>query len=466
MAEIHDIFEWLSSNEERVYPFKEDKTLISDEGFQLPFDLIIDAVALGGTAESVLYLAQVITTDEEIMLFFKVVGEDLVVAEFTIPREAESVRKMFYADPDDLLDNAGLVVPIPGLESSGQATTGSLDPHWILTESPASLDVVVYDPGTFPPLWTAVVPAGARWIGPGPGADAGAPPRPVGLYKYQITLDLTDLDVTTMSLSGKWATDNNAEIYVNGVPTGITTPRWGFTVTRDFSIPPSFFVEGLNTLEVWVTNPVGGLLGSVSPTAFFMFFADPLETLGLTPGSKIPAGTANTVERKLPERFEMKIVAGPSVLTIPSGLDLHFTEDTACLEPSTVAAQPLTVLSLADADDPDTKLTDDVFIGEGWNMCIRLDEKRQILFFDAIPGCGLGPFIDCTPFEEAPRRIRYINGLTANPGSHSFTIEGDRCIEVLNYPDSNMIVLHNHCRPCCDCDRLVDLDTRITALGG
>jgi hypothetical protein len=131
-------------------------------------------------------------------------------------------------------------------------------------------------------------------------------------------------------------------------------------------------------------------------------------------------------------------------------------------------------------DSPATtgpRFTGDVAFADGFNMEVEVDEENNAFIFTAGRGGGLGPLIECAPFDEVPRRLRFINGrqgapytLLARTESPSipptnFSIKGDRCVEILHYPDLNMIVLNDHCKGC-DCERLVDLDDRITALGG
>ena len=54
-------------------------------------------------------------------------------------------------------------------------------------------------------------------------------------------------------LSGEWATDNSAKIYLNGLDTGFTKGWTGFTALTSFVIT-SGFKDGLNTLEFRVIN--------------------------------------------------------------------------------------------------------------------------------------------------------------------------------------------------------------------
>jgi hypothetical protein len=68
-------------------------------------------------------------------------------------------------------------------------------------------------------------------------------------------------------LSGLWASDNAACIYLNGANTGDCLPDIGYTTLQAFSIT-SGFVSGLNTLDFVVNNSGGptGVIAEVSGT--------------------------------------------------------------------------------------------------------------------------------------------------------------------------------------------------------
>ena len=150
-------------------------------------------------------------------------------------------------------------------ESSGGTAlpVGTLDPHYTLISAPSGVPLTA----------TAETPNGAYtantatadWIGPSSnGNDSFA----VGNYDYRTTFSLTGDNPATAQLSGSWASDNNACIYLNGVNTGDCTPFAGFSSLTSFSIT-SGFVAGTNTLDFVVTNGGGptGVFAEVSGTA-------------------------------------------------------------------------------------------------------------------------------------------------------------------------------------------------------
>lgn len=98
--------------------------------------------------------------------------------------------------------------------------------------------------------WVAA-PAGSAWIGPSPeSAETAA--DPAGAYCYALSFSVPDLQ----SISGWWATDNSAEIFLNGVSTGITKGDTGYTSLDWFTITGDF--TGHDTLVFRVQNLSGG----------------------------------------------------------------------------------------------------------------------------------------------------------------------------------------------------------------
>ena len=107
----------------------------------------------------------------------------------------------------------------------------------------------------------------SKWIGP--KANESHYLRP-GKFDYQTSFDLTGLDPNTAILKGKWTSDNNATLYLNGVATGNTTPPGGFSYFSRFSIKTGF-VAGVNTLDFVVRNIRGRNVPS-NPTGLRVVF--------------------------------------------------------------------------------------------------------------------------------------------------------------------------------------------------
>jgi hypothetical protein len=95
----------------------------------------------------------------------------------------------------------------------------------------------------------------SQWISPSPNqlccpGETGNLP---GSYVYRLIFDLTGLDPSTAEITGQWSTDNNGAIFINGLPSGNTTPFAGFGSFHPFSVS-SGFVPAINMLDFVVEN--------------------------------------------------------------------------------------------------------------------------------------------------------------------------------------------------------------------
>jgi hypothetical protein len=163
-------------------------------------------------------------------------------------------------------------VPIPGVFSTGVDDSGIAlapgmpDPHYALILDPShSLDPKPKVTNDRPPTWVAN-PTGspaAQWINPnGIGGATSTKGRLVdGTYTYSLTFDLAGLIPSTAVISGQWASDNDASMFLNGDVVPVSSipfpdPSWtpySFDHFTAFTIS-SGFVDGLNTLEFAVHN--------------------------------------------------------------------------------------------------------------------------------------------------------------------------------------------------------------------
>lgn len=142
------------------------------------------------------------------------------------------------------VDSGGVALPAPG----------SLDLHW-RTQGTDPLTAI--DPNG---AWIANVtsgPAQSGWIGPNPATfTTGAT---IYSQEFKIPAGATDL-----SLRGRWATDDGARLYLNGLEIlsaqtdGNAFPS-PWTVFQDFSLDDaSFFLPGaMNRLEAHIVNTGG-----------------------------------------------------------------------------------------------------------------------------------------------------------------------------------------------------------------
>ena len=137
-----------------------------------------------------------------------------------------------------------------GVDGSGVALNyGDADLHYSLTlpGGAAATAMAVQKHSN----WVAP-PADAQWIAPTPvGTDDAA-----GIYIFETTFEAQSTN--GLSISGKWATDNSGEIWLNDQNTGITRAfgsvgDYGFQSLEPFEIT-SGFVAGVNTLQFRVQN--------------------------------------------------------------------------------------------------------------------------------------------------------------------------------------------------------------------
>jgi hypothetical protein len=134
---------------------------------------------------------------------------------------------------------------------------GTPDPNYSLVALPPGSctgPAQVLLPGSLPGVW---VPNGpnSQWIGADPSSSCQG-----GVYHYRLCFNLRCTDGA--SILGQWSADDNAEILLNGAPTGNTIPSPQYPNIPLYQwFPVSItngFVCGMNCLDFYVTNAVGG----------------------------------------------------------------------------------------------------------------------------------------------------------------------------------------------------------------
>lgn len=137
---------------------------------------------------------------------------------------------------------------------------GSATAFWSLSAQPSGAG---YAAGSNPfryhhPAYAADL-GNAAWVSPAASGIAGAG----GFYTYSLAIDLTGLDPATASITGRFSTDNNGSIGLNGgTAASLTFAEFGSL--HAFSLTSGFHA-GINTIDVSVNN--GG-----DPTAFLVVF--------------------------------------------------------------------------------------------------------------------------------------------------------------------------------------------------
>ena len=168
---------------------------------------------------------------------------------------------------------------VPGLYNTGvdvdkqPLAAGATDSHYTLLVNPdnTSSTLALVQSGN-PVPWNPNS-ATSLWIGPrantggaaGQTVDAG---EGLGTYVYRTSIDLTNFDLSTVTIRGKWASDNEGiAIRVNGtVVTGLNNLVNSFgglkSFTLDSVIAPTL-TTGINTIDFVIINmdPVAGFTG-------------------------------------------------------------------------------------------------------------------------------------------------------------------------------------------------------------
>ena len=169
---------------------------------------------------------------------------------------------------------------VPGLYNTGvdvdkqPLAAGATDPHYTLLVNPdnTSSTLALVQSGT-PGAWNPNS-ATSLWIGPrtntggavGQSVNAG---EGLGTYVYRTSIDLTNFDLSTVTIRGKWASDNETiAIRVNGTAVtgidylGANTYGTLKSFTLDSVIAPTL-TGGINTIDFVVQNadPVTGFTG-------------------------------------------------------------------------------------------------------------------------------------------------------------------------------------------------------------
>lgn len=141
---------------------------------------------------------------------------------------------------------ASIQVYNTGVNSGGGLLgDAAVDSHYSVIAAPGPYTTAFTGNGVVLPTgWIADGPA-SRWIGV---TSFMGEWRPTGTYTFRTTFDLTGLDSSSASLSLSIASDNNCDVFLNGVHTGITTPFAGFSSFSNYSVN-SGFLAGINTLD-------------------------------------------------------------------------------------------------------------------------------------------------------------------------------------------------------------------------
>lgn len=159
---------------------------------------------------------------------------------------------------------------IPGLYNTGVDAAGkpladdAVDSHYRLTFG-GTTAYAATEAGGFPiPPWLGSNSM-SSWISPSPDTTGLSDGLGTYNYSYRTTFLLTGMNLATVRLAGRWATDNNGvNILINGVSTGQSNTNQ-FASWTPFVIT-SGFVNGANTLTFVVNNGSPGSVPGSDPT--------------------------------------------------------------------------------------------------------------------------------------------------------------------------------------------------------
>ncbi|MGZ4665043.1 MAG: hypothetical protein ACXV5Q_08375 [Frankiaceae bacterium] len=180
---------------------------------------------------------------------------DLFTDPWTAPFDAVNDRHV--ARNDDLMPRVWNTGVDP---NAAPLQPGAPDPHWQLRAGPG---VAAAQPAV---VLTEQHPGGAyfaaddsMWIWQDAAGTGDVGPT----YTFGVSIDLAGFDLTTVTISGAWGADNDGTITLNGhQAAGIGTFTLQDAAHDNYNREHAFtinagFVDGINTLEIQVTNADG-----------------------------------------------------------------------------------------------------------------------------------------------------------------------------------------------------------------
>ena len=141
-----------------------------------------------------------------------------------------------------------------GLDNAGNlVNNASHDVHWNVAQVTNGLIGLDADAITYKHSAYAANDNDSQWISS--NASGGIETTSSTDYFFSTTFDLTGYDANTAMITGSWGVDNYASIFLNGNDTGVALDfgSAAFNSLNSFSLS-DFFIDGINTLTVNVTN--------------------------------------------------------------------------------------------------------------------------------------------------------------------------------------------------------------------
>ncbi|HEY5913299.1 MAG TPA: immunoglobulin domain-containing protein [Verrucomicrobiae bacterium] len=299
-----------------------------------------------------------------------------------------------------------LLESIPTLRNTGIDDAGAtlpaaaVDPFWTLLVNPdgGSTNVYVGNDGWPIQAGTWMVnSATSKWVGS--RAEVGNAAIPSGTYLYRTTFDLTGRDTNTVTITGRWATDDSGTaVYLNG--TTISVPLaggFGAWTTFTISTATASFLGGTNTLDFGVNN------GNAGPTGLRVEFT---RTSARTlPG--IPAGIGIPPQGGTFTEGDTVVLAVTATGTLP--LSYQWAKDGVNLSGKTDAT--LTLVGVTTNDSGAYR----VAVSNPWGSAMSPNAVVSVAY-RAIPGAfGTGIATDGTLLPGAAVDPHWILASSVDP---------------------------------------------------
>jgi hypothetical protein len=163
---------------------------------------------------------------------------------------------------------AALAAPITvhntGVDSTDTLVAmGAQTTFWTLLSAPVgATEAVGSDPFRFSHPAYVADSLESAWVSQAASGSASVG----GIYVYELLVDLTGFDLSSVFITGAFSTDNDGFIRVNGGAAAATTGFADFGSLHAFTLD-SGFLAGVNSIQVGVNN--GG-----NPTAFRVEFSE------------------------------------------------------------------------------------------------------------------------------------------------------------------------------------------------
>ncbi|HNQ87063.1 MAG TPA: immunoglobulin domain-containing protein [Verrucomicrobiota bacterium] len=276
-----------------------------------------------------------------------------------------------------------ILEPIYSLHNTGigadgaPAAAGTVSPYWTLIQNPdgGAADAFVANDGwpIAAGVWM-VNDATSKWIG---SRAAVGESIPVGMFVYRTAFDLTGRDISTVSITARWASDDGGQaVFVNGRTVSVALSG-GFTGWTSFTLNKdnATFVEGVNTIDFALNN------GGVGPTGIRVEFT---KTAAVTLPGIAPAITVGPRGGEAVEGSTVTLTVSASG-TLP--LAFQWRKNGVDLPGQTGEILTLTAVTGADSGNYSVK------VSNPWGDAVSADAYVNVNLrpIPGIFGTGVGP---------------------------------------------------------------------------